>query len=305
MKPMGWSIVKRTAAVLIALAAAVSLTSSRSTAPRYHYEVRRDLSVYFRNADSVIESVRGCLKRRREEIVIEYSSKSDNMEDIDELVSELMYYSQSETAAPDEGDYIACQLGGYSVDFTRNGTAGAYSYEITIRPDYYTDREQEWAVSDRVSDVISGLELDDGASDLDKVRAVHDWLCDNVEYDEIHKRNEHYHLRSTAYGALVYRHATCQGYAVSAYRLLRELGVDCRVVKGMAYRDDSDGEYHAWNIVGIDGKYYNMDVTWDDRLECTDYFLKSDAELSSHHRDEAYSSAEFTSRYPMADKGIG
>ena len=28
----------------------------------------------------------------------------------------------------------------------------------------------------------------------------------------------------------------------------------------------ANGGYHAWNIVYIDGKYYNVDLSWDDSL---------------------------------------
>ena len=298
------TLLKRVLSLIVSAAAALTFTSSRSTAPRYHYEVRRDLSVYFKNADSVIESVRGSLRRRSDRIIISYTSHGDNMEDMSELVREVMELALSETDRPDEGDCLRFQMGGYSLDYGYVREGGDYHYEVTVSPDYYTDLSQEQAVSERVGEIVRGFGFDGSTTELEKLRAVHDYLCENVEYDDIHKHNEHYHLKSTAYGALINGHAVCQGYAAAAYRLLRELGVSCRVVTGMAELD-GEKEFHAWNIAAVDGKYYNMDITWDDQLSTEDYFLRSDADLHGHTRDEEYASREFYEICPMAENSIG
>ena len=233
------------------------------------------------------------------------------MHDIDELVSELMRCAQEETDRPDEGDYISAQLGGYEAEYSYSLENGIYRYEIVIRPDNYTNAEQERLTCERVAEILEELNADSSSSEYERVRAVYEYLRENVEYDEVHKKNTHYHLKSTAYGALVNRRAVCQGYAVAAYRLLRELGVDCRVITGMA----SDGrrhelvhageEYHAWNIVRVDGKYYDLDITWDKRLGTEDYFLKCESEFDSHRRDRQFTGAGFEERYPMSETSYG
>ena len=52
--------------------------------------------------------------------------------------------------------------------------------------------------------------------------------------------------------------AVCQGYAGLLYRLCLEMGISCRMITGTG-----NGGAHAWNIVALDGKYYNADSTWD------------------------------------------
>lgn len=79
------------------------------------------------------------------------------------------------------------------------------------------------------------------------------------------------------------------------YRMVLDAGVDARVISGDA------GGPHAWNIVRLNGKYYNLDSTWDAGRENYSYFLKSMKAFSDHERDEDYSSLEFTEAYPMAE----
>lgn len=286
------------------LLAGVMLLSGCS-APQYHYEVRRDLSVYFENADSVIQSVRDAFTRRSPKITIEYSSRGDNMEDIPALVNEIVTFAMSETYDPGEGDYLYHQYGGYELGYSRTEQSGGrYSYIITLVPEYYTTAEQEQKVTGRVAEIIRELGVSD-KTDLEKVRAVYDYIYENVSFDRVHAKNEHYHLKTTAYAALFHRTAVCQGYCVLMYRLLRELGVDCRVITGMAVRENSS-EYHAWNIVRLGGTYYNMDITWDRQTETHDYFLRSDKAFSADHiRDEEYAAAEFYEKYPMSETDMG
>ena len=61
--------------------------------------------------------------------------------------------------------------------------------------------------------------------------------------------------------------------------MMQQLGIPCYYCTGYA------GEDHAWNIVKLDGAYYNVDVTWDDTEDSNyNYFNKSDSEYASTHR---------------------
>ena len=266
-----------------------------------HYDVRKDLSVYFTNSDDVIYSVRSQLKRRRKNITIEYSSHSNNMEDIDKLVKEIMDYAYSETKFPDEGDYLFFQSGGYNVKFSLTEHNGIFDYRINILPEYYSTAGQEEKVDKEVRRIIDDFGFDSNTSDYEKIASVYDYLCKNVDYDIIHKKNSHYHLKSTAYGALINKHAACQGYAVAMYRLLRECDVNCRIITGMA-SSESGEEYHAWNIAEIDGSYYDLDPAWDSGNDEYKYFLKCENDFKDHIRDTKYLSEDFAHKYPMSSE---
>ena len=63
-------------------------------------------------------------------------------------------------------------------------------------------------------------------------------------------------LSTTAFGALVEGYATSEGYAMAFQALMNLFGVDVHVVQG-----EREGLRHVWNIVGIDGYYYHVDVS--------------------------------------------
>ncbi|MBR1529814.1 MAG: transglutaminase domain-containing protein [Oscillospiraceae bacterium] len=174
-----------------------------------HYEVRKDLSVYFSNADTVIAAVRNSLRKHDTKIIINYTSHSDNMQDIGTLVRELMQYALAETENPEEGDYIFHQYGGYEMQYRYEIQNQDYCYEIEIIPDYYTTPEQEREVSQQIQEIIRNLDFRKTTSEYEKIRKIYQYVYDTVDYDLIHKKNNYYHLKSTAYGALKYHHAVC------------------------------------------------------------------------------------------------
>lgn len=109
-------------------------------------------------------------------------------------------------------------------------------------------------------------------SDSEKEKYVHDALMQRVEYDVNAPMNQ------SAYSALVGGRSVCAGYARAFQHLLQQLGIPCYYCTGYA------GEDHAWNIVRLADRYYNVDITWDDTDNPTyDYYNKSDGEFRNTH----------------------
>ncbi|MBR1751252.1 MAG: hypothetical protein IJ740_10315 [Ruminococcus sp.] len=271
-------------------AVVISMGSSDIYATRYsakyHYSVSRDLSVYFKNSDEVIEKLRTRLKQRYRYITIEYTSGSDNMSDIEPLVSELFDLALLDTDSPDEGGYLACHIGGYTLDYSVQRNDGVFDYTVKLTPVYYTTKKQEQAVDDKVSEILLSLDIDDNTSDYEKIKRIYSYVKTTTSFDVIHIKNENHHLRSTAYSALVYHTAACQGYAAALYRLMRQAGIDCRVITGMSTSPATNiSEYHAWNKVYISGEWKNIDVTWDSVNQNSDCFLISDDDFENHTPD--------------------
>ena len=265
------------------------------------YELSEDMGLSFSNADDLVESLRGSLIRHSISMTVTCHANGNHMSSIKELVDELMEAALYDSADAKGGDYIRYQYGGYVFSYSHFEKDEGYDYCIKIEPTYYTDLEQEMKVDEDVEKILKEMKFNIFTTDYEKVKKIYDYVYENVDYDIIHKKTEAFHLKSTAYAALENHNAVCQGYAVTMYRLLKEAGVDCRVVTGMA-EYDGKSEFHAWNIVRLKGRYYNLDVTWDKLLDTHDYFLRSDEFFEkTHTRDDEFSTDDFKEKYVMSD----
>lgn len=257
--------------------------------------------IVFRNHEKLVRTLRTGLRQHSKEITVSFHAKKEHMDGIELMVSELMEEALAETERADEGDYIRYQYGGYQVRYSNTEEKNGYVYKVRIIPEYYTYlAEEEW-VSAEVERIIDEMDFSKRTSDYDKVTAIYDYVCENVTYDVVHKNKDVQHTKTTAYAALRYNTAVCQGYSVLLYRLFREAGIDSRIITGIASRDGSS-ELHAWNLVCVDGSYYNVDATWDTAFGSRDYYLKSDETFSKDHvRDEKFTTDEFCEEYDVSD----
>ena len=129
-------------------------------------------------------------------------------------------------------------------------------------------------------------------SDYDKVKAVHDYIVLNCEYDYENYVNDTIPQDSySPRGVLINKKAVCEGYAAAFKAFMDELSIPCKLVSGKA---SSNGDFtgrvnHAWNRVEVGGVWYQIDVTWDDPVPDQKgkvrykYFLLSDEEMNKTH----------------------
>ena len=240
--------------------------------------------------EAIAAEIKTNLKNRVDEFSIGMAG-DEGAENALSAAKEALFKAMAHTGVPTEGDYLLYQLGGsynavYKFDYN-----GEYFYIVNFKMHYYTDAAQESEMDAEVASLLPALQ--DAGSTYDRVLAVYEYLASTVDY------GGSYYTMFTGYGALVNHVAVCQGYAVAMYRLLLEMGIDCRVIGGQS----SDGEEHAWNIIRLGSVYYNADVTWDAGETEYLWFLK--AESSSgfdlyHIRDSEYLAADFTGAYPMS-----
>ncbi len=99
-------------------------------------------------------------------------------------------------------------------------------------------------------------------SDYYKILYLHDWLIDNIEYDTTYEKENIYNI----YGTLKNGEAVCEGYARTFKYIIDSLGIPCVLVSGTATNSSGITESHAWNYVQLDGKWYAIDITWDDPI---------------------------------------
>ena len=105
-------------------------------------------------------------------------------------------------------------------------------------------------------------------STYDKVKNVHDYLCNTVTYD-------YSYSKYTIYDALIGHSSVCQGYADGFKAIMDKMGIPCTLREGYLSGGWGQSGPHAWNNVMIDNEWYHIDCTWDDQESyiSRDYFL--------------------------------
>lgn len=140
------------------------------------------------------------------------------------------------------------------------------------------------------------LEKINGKSDLEKLRYIHNYLVDNIDYETTISKPNIYNI----YGALILKECVCEGYAKAFQYLVSAAGFENVIINGKATNTTGETENHAWNYVKIDNAWYAVDTTWDDPIiigggKLTEsnryqYFLKGSTTMDRNHT----SSKKFT-----------
>lgn len=255
---------------------------------------------YFSDYDSAVSYLRKQMVSRETEINLNFP-ESWFTSHKDGLYWDLLYDAMKcdDSSTGQEGDALLYGYAGCNVSYS---TAGYIKYTMA----YHSNAEQEAKLTAAVAEAMTTLQLN-GLSEAKKIVKIHDYICNHVDYEYNSKEEQIY----TAYGALCTGKAVCQGYAVLFYRLCKEAGLSVRIISGTG-----NGGRHAWNIVRIGSKYYNMDCTWDgqDAATYNEFLLKSEADFRDHTRKSwnvagshylDYTSAEFNAQYPMTEKSWG
>lgn len=186
------------------------------------------------------------------------------------------------------------EAGGYNVGYSSNTIRFSPKYSDSVRAMAWLEGRVN-SLSGQDAEMLNAAQaihdalVTPGMSEYDQVKAFHDWLVNNTEYDLNFSESSY-----DAAGPLLYGRAVCDGYSKALDLLCYLSGIDCVRINGEATNSAGQAGSHAWNKVKIDGRWYNVDVTWDDPVSTRpilryDYFLVSDNVLSRDHDWIAYS----------------
>ncbi len=159
------------------------------------------------------------------------------------------------------------------------------SPNLIFVPEYLFEKEKvkehQKAMKARVEKLVRPAK---DFTEWEKEKYVHDFICENVQYDKLKKAYSHEIIGPLGQGVGV-----CEGIAKAVKVLLDALGVWCVIAicgnnpdKGIKYR-------HTWNVVRINGEYYHLDVTFDNTLGKDvkelryDYFNLDDQQIFRDH----------------------
>lgn len=271
-------------------------------------ELGNGIAPYFDDYESAVAYVCDCVRTHETSVVLRMSeglakdSWNGNWFFID-----AYWELTNHTGRPFEGDnWCLGYKQNYEIVDVKTEEDGSVTVSATIA--YATT--QFARMKETVEQIANDLALhDNNLSDYDKVKAIHDYIVGNVEYDyDLCYGTSDHTDGFYCYGALIDHLAVCNGYSEAFYCLCLEAGVDCRVIV-------SDQLNHAWNIVRLDGSYYYVDCTWDDTGGDApidyDFFLCGSLDFQMHATDDEtlgfgsqYAAlSEYADTYPLHELG--
>ena len=162
------------------------------------------------------------------------------------------------------------------------------SKTLSVQMQFYVPKETMNEYHEEMRKLAQELRKE---NDYESVKAVHDYIITRVEYDHNSLGTNYTDIEGFRENRMV-----CQGYSMATYVLLSYMGIPVRIVTGLG-GPEGDREPHAWNIVQVDGKWYNYDATWDDDCGVKvsyDYFLKGTRAFPHHTAEGVYASSAFT-----------
>ncbi len=114
--------------------------------------------------------------------------------------------------------------------------------------------KQDEKIARKAHEVLE-LTVTDEMEEIEKIRAIHDYIVLNTAYDTTYTR---FSIANTLFDGS----AVCQGYAETMKLFLDVLGMKNQLIYGT-----SNGESHVWNLVYLEDAWYHLDVTWDDPVD--------------------------------------
>jgi transglutaminase/protease-like cytokinesis protein 3 len=183
----------------------------------------------------------------------------------------------------DTDDYLLYSTKSYGYTLSSDRDSSTINFTFT----YWETVAQSNDVAAKVSEILSQI-LTAGMNDFQKQKAIHDWIETNLSYDTTLAQHSAY---AGLFGS---KKTVCQGYALLAYRMLTDAGLENRIIEGTA-----GGQLHTWNLVNLEGKWYHLDTTWDDPVpDVADrttygYYNLTDAQIKTNH--------SWKKKYPAAN----
>jgi hypothetical protein len=187
-------------------------------------------------------------------------SSKECTETVNEAVEALCYDHMANV------EYYMCEAKIY--EFKSGGT---YKDYVIMKPytsaDYDSMNLAIKAKAKYYAQQIKTAGLVSSSNPAETVLNAHDFFLTKVSFNIPVSNNSgnsgYYNNAHTAYGALCEGSAVCDGYAIGYALLLKELGIESRVVTGNIFYSGKSGG-HAWSMVKIENDWYEQDPTWDD-----------------------------------------
>lgn len=173
---------------------------------------------------------------------------------------------------------------------------GKWRYEITnvgkkcLHPIYNMDRTEIKKVQQEISNLRQTFDnIYVGMDDTKIAQSLYQWIIQNVEYGiNLSPRQNEYNGQNI-YDTLIKRKAVCKGIAKAYQLMLSWYGISSALAIGYI---NGIGR-HVWNVIKIDGKFYNVDICMEyeqlniifnkSKRKSFKGFMLSDRQISDTH----------------------
>ena len=134
-------------------------------------------------------------------------------------------------------------------------------YADSVELEYRMSREEWETRAERIRRIIEGLKTETAGmtDDYDVEFTAYRYVITHCRYSDLYGTPQADNAPIySADSVLIDGDAVCSGYASAMTLVLRSLGIPCLRINTI------EAQKHAWNKTRINGKWYNIDATWDD-----------------------------------------
>lgn len=176
-------------------------------------------------------------------------------------------------------EYLPLGAGNYTIEVFQSTNAGRYQGSYTqaakfevVNTDTRENMDSLVPTTDIQSDNGEIIKLAESitaglSTDLEKTRAIHDYVAGTIAYDAKALINNIYlSMPHDSLTVLAKKMAICEGYSNITAALNRAVNIPAKKVVGEGIKEGAtftNNVNHAWNEVYIDGRWITQDTTWD------------------------------------------
>ena len=199
---------------------------------------------------------------------IMYNYLTDNQRELYDSLYDAVFEGRSSVNAP-AGMSREEILGVYSIikkeapELCAFGSIGdPGGMEIRLIYDHSIEEQDSFIEEvDALASRFRGLEEEQG------ILAIREYIINRFEYGLVDSPEAWGSNPRSAYYALMYNTAVCDGYAQTMTMLCHFAGYSCSFISGMMADDQGkfwSNNVHAWNVACVGTRFVWMDLTWDD-----------------------------------------
>jgi len=144
------------------------------------------------------------------------------------------------------------------------------SGEVTLVVHKLYNNEMIKMLNTKVKEIIE-KNIYESMTDTEKIKTIHDYIVNNTKYDTEKISGVTRDNSNNAYGVLIDGYGICSGYTDAMALFLNKMNIQNIKISS---------DKHIWNLVLVDNKWLNLDLTFDDPVTDTgedilseDYFL--------------------------------